>query len=256
MDQPLVSCLMVTRNRAELSARAIEGFARQSWHNKELVIIDDGDEDYSPIIARYEGLPIRYLRIPDDPNEKLGALRNRSLDEAKGEFCIQWDDDEWYHRDRILVQMQPLLSGRYDACVLRRTLMHVEQAPFEGHPFRTGLLFGTPGTVCHRKTKLRYPNDRKGEDSVFLRHFRVRGRLRVLDDSHSHLFMRCYHGNNTWDLTHFRERLEKGPKNKLIQLRLKVLGRPMTDHPLFDLTPMERATVSEFFEFEEARLAG
>src|SRR5262245_57789486 len=101
MAHALVSCLMVTRNRAKLARRAIACFQAQTWANKELVIVDDGDEDYAPVLAPYRrDLHIVYHRLPPDPARTLGAARNISLELASGDYCAQWDDDEWYHPER------------------------------------------------------------------------------------------------------------------------------------------------------------
>jgi glycosyltransferase involved in cell wall biosynthesis len=52
--EPLVSCLMVTRDRPHLAERAVHCFARQTWQCRELVIIDDGDVDYSAMLAPFQ----------------------------------------------------------------------------------------------------------------------------------------------------------------------------------------------------------
>ena len=121
MTQPLVSCLMVTKNRARLARRALHCLAHQTWQNKELVIIDDGDEDYEPMLAEYrQSFPIHYHRIQPEPSTYLGQLRNLSLSRANGEFLVQWDDDEWYHPERIERQMRAIADG-LDVVVLRST---------------------------------------------------------------------------------------------------------------------------------------
>ena len=48
---PLVSCVMPTANRRPYVAQAIRYFQRQDYPNKELVILDDG-EDTCPILRR------------------------------------------------------------------------------------------------------------------------------------------------------------------------------------------------------------
>jgi glycosyltransferase involved in cell wall biosynthesis len=50
---PLVSCLMVTRDRAPLAARALACLAAQTWRPLELIVVDDGAEDYGAVLAPY-----------------------------------------------------------------------------------------------------------------------------------------------------------------------------------------------------------
>ncbi len=49
-DQPLVSCIMPTRDRRAFVPRAIAYFLRQDYANKELVIVDDGTDPVSDLV--------------------------------------------------------------------------------------------------------------------------------------------------------------------------------------------------------------
>jgi glycosyltransferase involved in cell wall biosynthesis len=249
-----VSCLMVTRNRARLARRAIECFVAQTWHNKELIVVDDGEEDYEPVLAPHRnGHRIIYHRLTPDPERSLGAARNISLELATGEYCAQWDDDEWYHPERLSAQMGPITAGA-DAVVLKYTLMHLDTADFTAHPYRAHLRGGTPGTVVHRRSDVRYPEMRKNEDAIYLARLAEGARVAVLDREHSHLFIRCFHGENTWARDHFLRRLHT---TRLDQLRYFLATRVRKDlfsHPAFQLTTSEQTTVERFLR--ESRAAG
>jgi glycosyltransferase involved in cell wall biosynthesis len=246
MVHPLVSCLMVTRDRPLLARRAIECFSSQTWPNKELVIVDDGEQDYRELLARYQSEHrIIYERLPPEPDRTLGAARNISLELATGEYCVQWDDDEWYHPDRITVQMGAI-SPLTEAVVLKYTLMHLDTPEYIAHPYRGYVRGGTPGTILHRRTHVRYPELRKNEDSVYLGRLRASTRVAVLGKSHSHLFVRCFHGANTWTREHFLRRLHT---TRLDQWRYFVamrLRRNLFSHPAFQLHPLEQDALSRF----------
>ncbi|NCX04333.1 MAG: glycosyltransferase [Actinobacteria bacterium] len=246
--QPLISCLMVTANRAEIARVAIECFSEQTWSNKELVIIDDGEEDYSDMIASFDCADrVRYIKLqPANPRLSLGELRNLSIDEAHGEWCVQWDDDEWYHPERLAIQISAMVQSHKAACALKWTLMHIDSDDLVNHPFRADAGLATPGTIVHRRTHARYPAQRKGEDSVFIRAVKDMGGLCVLDQQYSHLFIRCFHGNNTWDFEHFLKRLRRTPRGLVSLLFLKLLRRPITSHYAFDLSATEVAAINEF----------
>ena len=65
---------MVTRNRSALARRAVHCFVMQTWEPKELVIVDDGDEDYEPMLAPFrERATIHYHRFAPEPGRLLGA---------------------------------------------------------------------------------------------------------------------------------------------------------------------------------------
>jgi glycosyltransferase involved in cell wall biosynthesis len=236
---------MVTAGRRRLAERAVQCFCNQTWANKELVIVDDGGDDYSAMLEPYRTrASIRYERIDSRTKLVLGELRNVSLDRAQGDYCAQWDDDEWYHPQRIEAQMSALAHG--GAAVLRYTLMHLDGPVFVDHPYRTGLHRGTPGTVVHRRSTARYPNQPRREDSAYLRTIRREQPVAIMGADWSHLFIRCYHGQNTWDHRHFIERLWYSPRDKAEYLRAKYLRRCLWSHRAFDLTALERASVAAF----------
>ena len=246
-DQPLISCLMVTRNRAALARRAVRCFAAQNWPRAELVVVDDGAEDYEPVLGAYrDRCTIRYERLPPDPARSLGAARNIALDLAQGELIAQWDDDEWYHPDRLAVQAQSLLGRGLDAVLLRSTLMHLELPGFDDHPYRAALGGGTPGTILHRRSDIRYPELRRSEDSIYLKAYKSRYRVGFVEGPHSHLFIRCFHGSNTWEHSHFIKRLGYGFPAALRLWWATGVRRDIFTHPAFSLTPLERAAFERF----------
>lgn len=242
---PLVSCLMVTRNRASLARRAVACFVAQSWPSKELVIVDDGDEDYSPILAPWREQQVRYERLPADPARTLGSARNVSLELARGDYCVQWDDDEWYHPERIALQMAAIGTGA-DAVVLKYTLMHLDTPSFAEHPYRAYVRGGTPGTILHRRSAVRYPELRKNEDAEYLARLRRELRVKVEGRASSHLFIRCFHGHNTWHREHFLRRLHTTKLDKWRHFVATRLRRNLFSHSAFALDTVERETVRRF----------
>lgn len=238
---------MVTRNRASLARRAVRCFVNQTWANKELVIVDDGDEDYEPILAPYRAAhTIRYVRLDSDPSVRLGGLRNRSLDEAAGDFLTQWDDDEWYHPTRIERQMQATVRG-LGAVVLTNTLCHMDRAGLSHALFHTRLRKGhTPGTILHRRCDVRYPNQSRAEDTVYLKTLSEHFRVGSVEGPHSHLFIRCFHGTNTWDLAHFEGALQHGWADKLDFFWSKRIRADVTRHSAFRLSAEEQSSAQAF----------
>lgn len=250
-SQPLVSCLMVTADRSHLARRAMECLARQTWANRELVVVDSGEEDCQDLVEEFESrLRIRYHRFERREETELGDLRNVSLEQAQGQFCIQWDDDEYYHPDRIQVQMEHLLRNDLDAVVLRYTLMHLDSPGFVEKPYRIDGIDGVPGTILHRRTDLRYPNLPRSEDTKFMVALAARGRFGTMVAG-SHLFIRCFHGSNTWHHGHFLGKLKRTWSGLFHYYRAKYLQRDLLRHPAFRLTPLEQDTVREFLELSE-----
>jgi hypothetical protein len=60
-EYPLVSCVMVTRDRPDFVEQSVRYFLRQDYPHRELIIVDDGAVDLSARIGADER--IRYIRL-------------------------------------------------------------------------------------------------------------------------------------------------------------------------------------------------
>ena len=205
-DLPKVSCVMVTANRKALCRRAVRCFERQSYPNRELVVVDDGEQDLSDVLGGVSADQVIYRRIPPSADNVLGKLRNLALETATGAVIAQWDDDDWYHPERLAKQMAVLQKG-YDACCLSGTLMHLNDGRFAEHAYIGLLKDGVPGSIVHRRSgTIRYPEERRDEDTRYLRQW-MAVRYTQLPRADAGLFIRCFHGRNTWEQRHFHTRL-------------------------------------------------
>lgn len=111
-DLPLVSCIMPTYNRRKFIPYAIEYFLRQDYPNKELLIIDDGDDVIQDLVPPHD--LIRYYRL--DKKITLGAKLNLACDYANGNIIAHWDDDDWYMNARLSYQVDALTSNKIEVC--------------------------------------------------------------------------------------------------------------------------------------------
>ncbi|HEY4085995.1 MAG TPA: glycosyltransferase [Bryobacteraceae bacterium] len=109
---PLASCIMPTFNRRAFIPSAIAGFLAQDYPRCELIIVDDGADPVRDLIPHDPR--IRYLRL--ETRASVGEKRNIACAEARGDFILHWDDDDWYGRDRVSRQISALLQNNGEAC--------------------------------------------------------------------------------------------------------------------------------------------
>ncbi len=244
---PRVSCLMVTANRKRLAERAVACFQNQTYPNRELVVIDDGQEDYSPLFRDIDPADVTYVRIPRTSSLVLGTLRNIALQYAEGDYIVQWDDDDWYHPERIAAQAVFLDQG-YDACCLSASLMHLDNPDFFSLPYIGYLPDGIPGSIMHRRSKnIRYPEYRRAEDTVYLREWMKRRYIK-LPKEHAGLFIRCFHGTNTWEEEHFTRRIRNSPGSWMNYMFHKFVRGDLSGHPRFRLPPQIQVAFEQYIE--------
>jgi len=211
---PMVSCLMVTRDRLALAKRAIRCYASQTYANRELVIVSDGEQRVRRGLERFiTELGLERVRFvyPSQSNLRLGQLRNVAMDAAGGEVLCQWDDDDCYHPDRIRVQVDQMLTNKGRACCLTDHLQFLDEDralvwvdwTLGGKSGKDQLLPGT--IVMFKDERFRYPESgpfaQRGEDSMLLYDIYDTGSV-VAAKGMGYLYLYTYHGRNTFDSAH------------------------------------------------------
>ena len=199
---PLVSCLMPTGNRREFALQAIRYFQRQTYSNRELVIIDDGDQ---PLHSSLPDDPrIRYFRV--SCGLSIGAKRNLACQNSRGEILVHWDDDDWYGPGRLEAQVVPQIRGSADVTALQDTLFFdLPRWEFwccSSVVHRRMFFAGVHGgTLAYRREiwerGSHYPNQSMAEDAVFLCDSLNRG-ARLMSVPNEGHFLYVRHKTNTW----------------------------------------------------------
>jgi glycosyltransferase involved in cell wall biosynthesis len=169
LGEPLVTCIMPTYNRRGFVPQAIRCFLRQDYSRLELLVLDDGSDPVSDLVPNNDR--IRYLRL----NQKLtiGAKRNLACEQARGEFIVHWDDDDWYPRWRVRTQINALLERGYDLCGSSRIAYYdaVRELAWEYRYPTTKAPWVGGNTLAYRKSfwaRNKFPDIQIGEDSRFV----------------------------------------------------------------------------------------
>ncbi|SPF40178.1 Glycosyl transferase family 2 [Candidatus Sulfotelmatobacter kueseliae] len=108
MNEPLVSVIIPTYNRAEVICETIENIFQQTYPNLELIVVDDGSTDDTPSVLRSYGNRIRWAA---QENAGPSAARNRGISMAKGEVIAFQDSDDAWHPTKIERQVSLLQRG-------------------------------------------------------------------------------------------------------------------------------------------------
>jgi len=215
MSGPLVSCLMVTQpvpQRLAYFKQTVADYLRQTWSPRELVVVlDRGDEATREALrAHVRSLARDDIRVVEpDGKLKLGALRNRSFAQARGELMCQWDDDELYHPERVATQVALLREIGAEAMCLEEVL-HYFPAERTLHciNFRKTVTQAMPGSLLMRRgLPVAYPEDgpwaERGEDTALVGQLRALGTFGAAA-GYAHLYVYQSHGANTWNDEHHR----------------------------------------------------
>ena len=94
-DTPKISVIVPTRNRASFLPQLLELYRRQTWHNKELLILDDSEQENKDFIRLAKNQSdIHYWH--HSGRLSIGAKRNELAKKSTGSIIAHFDDDDYY----------------------------------------------------------------------------------------------------------------------------------------------------------------
>jgi glycosyltransferase involved in cell wall biosynthesis len=196
--------------RFEHLKRSLSAYCGQTYAHRELVVVmDRGTDQARDAIGRHVAALNRPdIRLVDPPGTPtLGALRNISWREARGDILCQWDDDDLYHPDRIEQQLAALRRSASLSVCLQEVMQffpasrRLYQINWSATP-----LTAKPGSLmCLKSAPIRYPEAGAeaslGEDTAVLLQLQRLGSFHALPGA-PHLYVYVSHGQNTYDDAH------------------------------------------------------
>jgi hypothetical protein len=137
MSEPLVVCVMLTRDRHAMAMRAVEAFRAQTYANRRLLIYNTGGPPLNTFCQHvHERIATRRCN-PDGSEcgpferETIGELRNfanQTRLATEADILIHWDDDDLSHPNRISEQVA-LLQSSGKECVGYREVLFWDSRP-------------------------------------------------------------------------------------------------------------------------------
>lgn len=178
---PLVSCIMPTADRARFIPGAFACFLAQDYPNKELIILDDGEQPVMDLVP-LEDSRITYC-YSGAPKQTVGSKRNQACSIAKGDIIATWDDDDWNAPDRISRQVETLITNPGTQLTGFSTVLFWDEVQQKGWRYHHKNYACGTSQVYWRAwwDKNRFSNRNLGEDSDFSFRAKRQGVLLAVD---------------------------------------------------------------------------
>ena len=194
-DHPMVSCIMPTKDRRKFIPNAIEYFLKQTYKNKELIIIDDGFDKVKDLIPN--NINIKYVYL--DVEQSIGAKRNYANSIATGNIIMHWDDDDWMADEWIEIQVHALTNLKADITGIQNVFYYnldEETSYYYSFPqsFEPWIL---GGSLCYYKyvwQKYPFLCINIGEDSAFLKNTKD---FNIIPHTNNQCYVGIIHSRNT-----------------------------------------------------------
>jgi len=104
----LVSTIIPVHNRPEMIVECVDSVLNQTYRPIEIIIVDDGSNDNTPIILKQLAEQHSEIQILHQKNAGPGAARERGRLAAKGEYIQYLDSDDVLLKDKFLLQVNAL----------------------------------------------------------------------------------------------------------------------------------------------------
>ena len=187
MDElkPLVTAVMPTcKGREKMAIFALKQFQRQSWPNKEMVIVNEGTEWISNGEDNIIEVMVQEKRYAN------GGLHNIGDGIANGDYIIRWDDDDIHHPDRIKIQAEATIITASNCSTLGQRIHYFmdEDIAFIKPAMSCGL-------ILYRNERKKYLTElHGGSDEVFFKEYYSHNVTKL--DNWPGIYVRIYHGIN------------------------------------------------------------
>ena len=101
MTNPKISVIVPVYKAEHYLARCVDTLLAQTFDDFEVILVDDGSPDNSGAICDEYALKDKRVRVIHQPNAGVSMARQKGLDNARGEYVIHADPDDWVEPDML-----------------------------------------------------------------------------------------------------------------------------------------------------------
>lgn len=110
----LVSVVIPVYNVESYLSKCLDSLVNQSYKNIDVILVDDGSTDTSPIICDNYSAKYPNINVIHQKNAGVSAARNKGIDSANGKYIYFVDPDDWCELDAIEVMYNSLVESKVD----------------------------------------------------------------------------------------------------------------------------------------------
>lgn len=108
MENDLITVVVPVYNMGAHLMKAVDSLLKQNYRHYEIILVDDGATDNGPKLCDELASEHERIRVIHKKNGGLSSARNCGIEEAKGEYIIFPDPDDWVDENYLsaLVEQQ------------------------------------------------------------------------------------------------------------------------------------------------------
>ncbi len=98
---PCISVIIPVYNVEKYLAKCIDSVLSQTFLDIEIILVDDGSSDKSPLICDEYSKKYPFISVIHQENRGLGGARNTGIENAKGEYLFFLDSDDFISKNAL-----------------------------------------------------------------------------------------------------------------------------------------------------------
>jgi glycosyltransferase involved in cell wall biosynthesis len=115
----LVSIIVPVYNTAYYLPKCIKSMLNQTYHNIEIILVDDGSTDKSATICDKYAKRDKRIRVIHKKNGGVSSARNTGIENATGRYIMFVDSDDWLPLNAVESLHKAILFNDGDFCTGR-----------------------------------------------------------------------------------------------------------------------------------------
>lgn len=102
-NKPFFSVILPVYNVEAQLHRCLDSVLAQTFHNYEVILVDDGSTDSSGKICDLYTENYSFIRVIHKNNGGLSSARNAGFMDAKGKYILWFDSDDWIEKETLQI---------------------------------------------------------------------------------------------------------------------------------------------------------
>lgn len=126
MSDIKISVVIPVYNAQKHLSDTLESVCRQTLKEIEIICVDDGSTDNSREIISEFMLKDSRISLIKQANLYAGAARNNGLKQAKGEYVVFWDADDFFKENALEIMYEKSVADAADICICNALKYYTE----------------------------------------------------------------------------------------------------------------------------------
>lgn len=112
-----ISIIVPIYNAEKFIKRCVESIIRQSYPLLEIILVDDGSTDYSPMICEEMSEKDTRIKVVHQKNNGVSSARNTGIQMSTGQYIMMVDSDDYLYERTVELMLREIKKNEADLAI-------------------------------------------------------------------------------------------------------------------------------------------